>query len=220
MRRGIVALGAALILMFAPSTVGAQGSCRFVLGFADMATRLGAATVGVCLENQRTITGEESFDLGTVKMTLPAGTAVQRTTKGVLSWSPSTNYTFFRDAWGQHILGDAGLTAKSWDELIGVQQLPPSPQSTSLASQCESLAYDATRGVPRTSVERLTATWGTDDVTAAAEEMCNEAAATHGARGLICFESAFAAARGRERLFPGQGFSAYQGAFDRCIASR
>ena len=203
----------------------AQPSCRFVLGFADLAATLGPSVVGVCRENQRTITGPETVDLGGMTLTLPAGTAVQRTTNGVLTWSPVANRSSFRDSWGERFMTSSGLVERSWDDVLsqaGVSPAPapPSPAQPSPSAQCGALALELTEDAPRTRTERLTAVWGPDDVTTAAEDLCEDAAALHGARGVACFEAAFAAARGRERLFPGQGWAAYDSAYDRCIAAR
>jgi hypothetical protein len=218
----MLAMATAIILSLAPATAGAQGACRFVLGFADLASRLGTATAGTCTENQRTITGEESFDLGAVILTLPPGTAVQRTTTGVFSWSPVTNNTLFRDAWGEWALTTTGVSARSWDDATSATrpQTPSSPARSDPGADCAAIALDATRDVPRTYGQQLVAAWGGDDAANAAEDMCRTAAASDGARGVDCFKSAFSVARGQERLFPGQGASAYQGAYSRCISGR
>lgn len=96
----VAAVVLSVLLIAWPSPSFAQPTCRFVLGFADLAARLGPSVAGACLENQRTITGPEDFNLSTVSLTLPSGSTVQRTTTGVFSWSPETNNTFFRDALG------------------------------------------------------------------------------------------------------------------------
>ena len=228
MRRGMITLGAALILSLAPMPVGAQAQCRFVLGFANLAARLGPETVGRCVENQRTITGKEDFVLSEeVTVRLPVGTAVQRTTTGVLTWLPQPNLTEFADANGSWTLVPTGVAFKGWSQITSEANsasapvpAPPARSQAAPRASCETLALELTEDAPRSTTERLTAVWGPDDVTTAAEDLCSEAAASHGARGVSCFETAFAAALGRERLFPGQGWAAYGGAYDRCIAGR
>lgn len=224
MRRIAIALGVALILALTPPPVAAQTSCRFVLGFATLRDLVGAQKVGNCLENER-------FNPSN-------GNAEQRTTGGLLVWRKVDNFTAFTDGGTTWVNGPNGLQRRAnterfaWelDPVAGAPRAaapsaapapaPAAPPRESLSSQCGALALELTSNVPRSRTERLTGVWGDDDVTAATRDQCMQAASRHGQKGVDCFASAYRIARGSERSFPGQGASAYQGAYDRCIAGR
>src|SRR5215210_3022263 len=97
---GMSRLIAALMLIAALSPVpaAAQSSCRFVLGFAELWTALGPEVAGDCLEDQRALATrtQYTFPNGLV-LTYPAGTIVQTTTRGLMTWSPTENATDFTD---------------------------------------------------------------------------------------------------------------------------
>ena len=213
-----------VILLFGlwSPTVSAQSTCRFVLGFATLRDAVGPATIGDCLGNERHGAN---------------GDSLQRTTKGEMVWRKASNTMAFTDGHRTWAMGPNGVQRRlnterfPWEpsETVAAPSparsaapppAPPPARVSSPSARCGELASSLTSDAPRSTVEQLTAIWGPDDVTAAAEDQCREAAAKDGARGVECFQTAFAAARGRERLFPGQGFSAYQGAYDRCIAGR
>lgn len=73
----------------------AQDECRFVLGFATLATMVGAGAVGQCLENQQT--------------NIQNGDAYQRTTGGLLVWRKGDNWTAFTDGFRTWVNGPRGL---------------------------------------------------------------------------------------------------------------
>lgn len=221
MRRGMIALGAALILSLAPMQASAQAQCRFVLGFATLRDLVGSQKVGACLEN-------EHFNLSN-------GNAEQRTTGGLLAWRKVDNFTAFTDGGTSWVNGPNGLQSRSNDQRFSweLDALPSAsarqtaPQQSSRAAlqeRCRSLGVSVMDVKPGTPLEReaqrLVAGWGGDDSANAAEDMCNQAASKNGAAGVDCFEKAFSVARGQERLFPGQGASSYQSAYDRCIGGR
>jgi hypothetical protein len=63
MSDAIVRLLVAVVLVGAiwPSAVWAQGNCQFVLGFAELSSRLGPNVVGACIESQWTATGPDTM---------------------------------------------------------------------------------------------------------------------------------------------------------------
>lgn len=78
-----VAVLVASVLSSTVSVVAAQSpECQFVLGFAALRDQLGATIVGQCLE-------DEQFT--------PDGDSRQRTTRGLLRWSPVSNQLTFTD---------------------------------------------------------------------------------------------------------------------------
>jgi hypothetical protein len=98
------------------------------LDFAELVARIGAATVGDCLENQRTIAGPETFDVSSkASLKLDAGYTVQRTTNRVLAWSPVDNITSFYDELGIRSLGPRGYVVTTWDELLASSSAPATP---------------------------------------------------------------------------------------------
>src|SRR4051794_30616459 len=66
--KAAISLTRALVVHLSPvvPTVKAQTSCRFVLGSADPAMRLGPDVVGGCIKDQKTATGPDVmvFDSG------------------------------------------------------------------------------------------------------------------------------------------------------------
>ena len=61
----ILALAQALQVSAWATVTHAQTSCRFVLGFADLAAQLGPAVVGSCIEDQWTATGPDVMNFNT-----------------------------------------------------------------------------------------------------------------------------------------------------------
>ena len=74
----------------APST-----GCDFVLGFAALRDRIGAAAVGTCLESQQT--------------NVDNGDAYQKTSNGLLVWRKADNWTAFTNGYQTWINGPNGL---------------------------------------------------------------------------------------------------------------
>ena len=241
--RPILAL--TLLLALLPSPVGAQAGCRFVLGFASAADLLGSPTVGECIEDQRTLTGPERTVVGEMPVQLSTGTSVQRTTTGLFVWTPSTNRTLFINGDGYWSGTSRSLSYTSWADYAQREAAqaaspaatPPPPAAPgppaapiSARSRCSGLAAELasemgppSSGSVRDLTRSLTAIWEdetSDPVEATLLDLCREAAGSYGSRGVDCFDRAMKVAVGRERLFPGQGFAAYQGAYDRCIAGR
>ena len=115
-RRRLLGATAALALALALSaesvpTAQAQGACRFVLGFATLATTVGSGTVGQCLENQQT--------------NLQNGDAYQRAAGGLLVWRKADNWTAFTDGFRTWVNGPRGLQQRlntqrySWEGDVG-----------------------------------------------------------------------------------------------------
>src|SRR3954452_5623682 len=96
----------------------AQAPCRFVLGFGDLAARLGPGIVGTCVEDQQTATGPDTmvFNSG-LRLAILPGAAFQRTTAGMFYWSPDANLTFFTDGTYRYSLEPSGVATLTWDEL-------------------------------------------------------------------------------------------------------
>src|SRR5687768_14682546 len=101
MRSGVKALLLAVVAvagqMSAPGQAAAQSACDFKLGFRAIAEKLPEA-VGSCLEN-------EHFN--------PAnGDSLQRTTRGLLVWRKSDNFTAFTDGHRSWVAGPFGLQSR------------------------------------------------------------------------------------------------------------
>jgi hypothetical protein len=86
------------VLVLAAGPGHAQAPCEFVLGFSMLRQLLGAATVGDCLESQRSDP--------------VSGNAEQRTTRGLLVWRKADNWTAFTDGYRTWINGPAGLQTR------------------------------------------------------------------------------------------------------------
>lgn len=205
-----------------PAHASAQTHCRFVFGFAELAARLGPETVGACLENQRTITGQESFPLaGGVTVTLPAGTAVQQTTTGVFTWDPDFNLTEFRYGNGTWTLTANGVELTTWEELTG-QAPKPAPAAPSQASSAQNRASSRCFNLVSTVLISSVHASAAERERAKAEAdalmyLCGQAADRDGMRGVDCFSQAWDAARGMERMFAGSGQRVYQEKYAACI---
>jgi hypothetical protein len=164
--------------------------------------------------------------------TVNAGYTVQLTTRGLLWWDIPTNAVKFADSQGIWHTGDAGLSLTRW-EMLGVapappgdppawsQPMPAAPQAPvaprgpdpALVSQCMAVADDLTR------------TMGMDDprVYFGLLGECERAVASHGVRGLQCFEIAWRPmARILPRTKPGSraAFNAIEDAYQRCVSTR
>jgi hypothetical protein len=215
----------ALACAFWPQAASAQAPCRFVFGFAELAARVGPAMIGECRGNQRTITGEESFDVADgVRLTLPAGTAVQSTTTGVLTWSPDVNLTQFHDGTGIWTLAGDGVRYVTWDEYLGrtpattpaqaASSPPPTSEHNSAASTCFRAATDG----------RISSLYAGPEEQRRAEAegkaksyLCNQALTKDGPSGVDCFLVAWEAAQGMEQVFQGSGQRAYDEKYARCM---
>jgi hypothetical protein len=230
--KAILGFGLALALQMAVSwhTVDAQASCRFVFGFAEFAARLGPGVVGTCLENQRTITGPESFTFPGVKVTIPSGWAVQRTTTGPLEWNPDSGNMIFEDNWGVRTLYlDGEYTALSWDEHLGTTSAPapavPAPATVPPRTPAEVARNHADAECFNIYANALIGTLymgpaESDRVKAeadAANYLCHQAADRDGQKGVDCFSSAWNAAKGMERVFQGSGRKVYEDKYASCI---
>src|ERR671932_387276 len=90
----------------------AQGSCRFVLGFATLRDLLGPRIVGDCLEDQRFAAN---------------GNAEQRTTGGLLVWRKADNWTAFTDGFRTWVNGPYGLLMRRNDERFWWEAAPDGP---------------------------------------------------------------------------------------------
>jgi hypothetical protein len=227
----ILALG--LQVFTSSPVVQAQPPCRFVLGFADAVTTLGSETAGECLEDQRTLTSPEVFDVGGRSHNLPAGVTVQRTTKGLLAWLPESRTRFATGdgLWIQNGQTMNYLTWQQWDAYLASRDSapasamsPPAPAATpvpaavqdqrSADAECFNIYANALIGTlylsPAES-DRVKAE------AAAANYLCGQAAERDGARGVDCFSSAWEAAKGMERVFAGSGQKVYADKYASCI---
>jgi hypothetical protein len=98
-------LALALALLGRPAgSARAQANCQFVLGFATLRNLIGAQTVGVCLENQRSAAN---------------GNAEQKTIGGLLVWRKADNWTAFTDGYRTWINGPLGLQQR-----LNVERFP------------------------------------------------------------------------------------------------
>jgi hypothetical protein len=219
-RLGLVCALAVTIALY-PSAGSAQASCRFVFGFADLAARLGPETVGTCLENQRTITGPETFAISDrLTLELPSGAAAQRTTTGVLAWFPQTNRTQFYNGDGQWELTAAGISFSAWEIPTAEAQPTASPAPSSAqnqrnaASACFNIYSTARIGALHSSPaeqERVKME------AQAGNYLCGQAADRDGMKGVECFKQAWDAAKGMERVFPGSGQKVYEEKYAACM---
>jgi hypothetical protein len=200
----------------------AQTPCSFVLGFADLAGRLGTGTAGTCLENQRTLTAKEQFILSDkITYALPVGAAVQRTTTGLFSWIPQPNLTTFADANGTWTLTGDGVAFTSWEQVTN-ETAPPSTPPRQRSEQ--ELARDkcfnfyvelGIQGLSPVHTPSERSRLGAE--AEAANYLCAVAAEQDGFRGFDCFEGAWRASRGMERTFPGSGRKAYDDSYRACL---
>ena len=241
MRRLTLAMMLVLASVLCPTTARAQGPCSFVLGFAELAARLGPETVGACLENQRTTTSDERFVLSDrITLSLFDGATVQRTITGVFVWFPQPNITEFNDANGTWRLAAAGVTFSRWEGITAESASPPAPATSSAArapgpptaaapavdtdrrdadSRCFRIysnelisALDFTgTAAGRRDAERREAQAN------AMNYLCAQAAEQHGLRGVACFESAWGDAAGMEQIFAGSGRQTYEESYRACI---
>jgi peptidoglycan/xylan/chitin deacetylase (PgdA/CDA1 family) len=97
-RLAFLALFAALLIA---QPAGAQGSCRYQLGFAALRAEI-PGVVGDCLEDERH-NGEN-------------GDALQRTSGGLLVWRKADNWTAFTDGHRTWINGPFGLQTRLNDD--------------------------------------------------------------------------------------------------------
>jgi hypothetical protein len=125
-RRCAMALVATMLaLWWQIAATGAQPSCRFVLGFANLRDLVGADVVGTCLE-------DEHFNLEN-------GNAEQRTSGGMLVWRKIDNFTAFTDGGTTWVNGPNGLQSRlngerfSWesDPVTPARSAPPSTNASS-----------------------------------------------------------------------------------------
>lgn len=100
----------ALVAAALPWSTSAQGSCRFVLGFATLRDLVGAEKVGACLEDQQT--NQEN------------GNAEQRTTGGLMVWRKADNFTAFTDGGTTWINGPNGLQSRPNSERFSWESDP------------------------------------------------------------------------------------------------
>jgi hypothetical protein len=177
------------------------------------------------LENQRTITGEERFAVADgIRIILPAGTAVQSTTGGVLTWAPEVNLTEFHDKNGIWTLTATGVKFITWDEHIGLT--PASPPAQAAPAEPSSAYNRAASTCFRAETDWMVTTPldASKSVTERAEAegkakgyLCNQALTKDGPKGVNCFLSAWEAAKGMERVFQGSGQRVYQDKYAACM---
>lgn len=226
--RLLAIVGLVAALWAAPTA--AQAPCLFVLGFADMRDLLGPAVVGPCLENQRTLTEFERFDLGGgIVWGLPAGMTIQRTQHGLLKWEPAGNFTQFYTAAGVWDRVGDGKRFRTWSE-AGVPAQPDADRSpTSIPAGADAL-HDARLSCVHAATGWMTVTLGTSltaQQRAALEAdgdakgyLCEQALNRDGPKGVACFLDAWDAATGMERVFPGSGRQVYDEKYATCLAGR
>jgi hypothetical protein len=77
----------------------AQSPCRFVLGFADLRTAIGASTMGDCLEDEQH--NPENGD------------GIQRTSKGLAVWRKASNTMAFTDGGSTWVNGPNGVQKRA-----------------------------------------------------------------------------------------------------------
>lgn len=155
-------------------------------------------------------------------VTLQPGTAVQRTTKGVLIWSPAANLTELDTADGFWILQPDGPLFYRWFD--STPSAPPTPVPTSVQAQRDAEAgctLDATNAllsvpIPAPQADQQRA----QDQMNAIAYLCGQAVDRYGPKGLTCFRSAWQAAVGMERVFPGAGRQTYDQRFADCVSTR
>ena len=203
-----------------PAVTQAQASCRFVLGFADIAARLSPSTVGICLEDQHTLPGNASFVISGGLLDLPAGTAVQRTTTGLLFWLPQPNLTEFVDASGFWQLAGAGVTFRSWDQ-INLDSHPPTAPPAATVTPYNAASADCLRAESAPLIASVTATPDESQRLKAEADaidyLCGKALDDDGPPGVACFFNAWDASKGMERVFPGSGMKVYDEKYRACM---
>jgi hypothetical protein len=119
------------------STAAAQSSCRFVLGFAALRTTIRAQRAGTCLEDEWTTTSAVAFHLGAKTLTVPSGSVVQRTTRGIFVWLPAVNATQFLTEDGYWVQGEPAATYSRWSATEAEQQAPPTPAPARSAARVD-----------------------------------------------------------------------------------
>lgn len=115
-KRILASLATASALLSPALPVQAQAGCVFTLGFATLRNLAGSAVVGDCLEN-------EHFNVAN-------GNAEQATTKGLLVWRKSDNFTAFSDGYRSWVNGPYGVQVRlnterfDWERDPVVQPTP------------------------------------------------------------------------------------------------
>ena len=141
MLRGILPIVLATVMVWVVATASAETtSCQFVAGFADLAHPVGRTIVGDCIEDERSLTSQEAIAFTNGEhIWVMAGTTIQRTTRGVFTWTPSDNQIGFMD--GQHVflLTEAGVAREDWrtpgrepPAVVGPTPTPPSTRPTTI----------------------------------------------------------------------------------------
>ena len=243
MRRLTALVATVLALNLAgTAVVGAQRECSFILGFAAAAAALGPEVVGDCVEQQYVLDAPLKMAISGGSVSLRAGATVQQTTRGTFVWAPEYNAPRFI-TWGGLWVdpGNGIMRYATWDEArsyaarpaanppMGAAAASAPPPSTPPRSQwtdteeaqfqcstrwANALARSVGIGMPQAEMDRRKAEAD------AIRFLCDSTAASHGTRGVECFDKAWEAARGMERVFPGSGRKAYDDAFAVCIAGR
>ena len=85
---------ALVVLLLGVPPVQAQAPCQFILGFATLRDLIGPQIVGDCLEDQHFAEN---------------GDALQRTTRGLMVWRKSDNWTAFTDGFRTWVNGPFGV---------------------------------------------------------------------------------------------------------------
>jgi hypothetical protein len=135
-RRPLLALVLAWLLM--PGLVEAAppeqaAGCRFVLGFAQLRSLVGAPVMGDCLE-------DEHFN--------PAnGDTLQHTTGGLLVWRKADNFTAFTDGYRSWVNGPYGVQVRLNSQRFPWERDPLGPAAPAASGGCSSeqarVAFDA-----------------------------------------------------------------------------
>ena len=227
-----LALAAALFVAMWPLPALAQPSCRFVLGFADLRAQVGATTVGDCIDDER--------------HNPTNGDGRQASTRGELVWRKVSNTMAFTDGHQTWAIGPNGLQRRlnterfSWEPNEStVPAAAPAARATAAPSSSATPAprpavpgSDALGDARSTCFHAMTdgmisSLRESDAVRQRAEAeasakgyLCEQALERDGPKGVACYTSAWATARGLEQAFAGSGRQAYDEAYARCMAGR
>jgi len=216
-----LALAVALFVAMWPLPALAQPSCRFVLGFAELAAQLGDSIVGACVENQRTITGQgeqaEAID-ASASVAVSPGDAVQRTSRGIMTWSPKHgNVYFFTNAAAYRLgAGTSPVSTRPTSSAPG-----PGPTTSEALGDARSTCGRAANDWMITTLGASEAVQRRAEAEANAKGyLCEQALERHGPKGVECYVQAWDAARGMEQMFAGTGRQTYDDVYARCIVAR
>jgi hypothetical protein len=151
MHKGLIAMSLSGLLLSLPAAAQAQtapAACQFILGFKALHDA-NPSQVGDCTDDQTFV---------------PNGDAQQHTTKGLLAWRKSDNFTAFTNGFTTWVNGPAGVVSRlnsqryPWESdynAPGVTKLPAAAPAAALQpnGQAWTVAFDHNLLLPSITVD-------------------------------------------------------------------